>query len=185
MFLISSMFDKMHGEHLVFKWDISVMDGLPEYMKYLYRALVDVYREAEEEMISKELGRSYYIPYAIEANSLVSSGYPMLATTCFLSMGDIANQQAFDWISNDPTIIKASAIIARLMDDIVSHEFEQKREHVASNVECYVKQHRISKEEVIKLFRKEISNAWKDINQECLKPTAAVRLFRCLSLCVF
>ena len=55
-------------------------------------------------------------------NSLVSSGYPMLATTCFLLMGDIANQQAFDWISNDPNIIKASAIIARLMDDIVSHE---------------------------------------------------------------
>ncbi|KAI9187184.1 hypothetical protein LWI28_025226 [Acer negundo] len=184
------------------RWDISVMDGLPEYMKYLYRALIDVYRETEEEMISKELGRSYYMPYAIEAmkrlvqayfveakwckdgyvpkveecmqNSLVSSGYPMLATTCFLSMGDFANQQAFDWISNDPKIIKASAIIARLMDDIVSHEFEQEREHVASSVECYMKQHRISKEEVIKLFRKEISNAWKDINQECLKPTAAV-----------
>ena len=63
------MFDKMHGEHLMFRWDISVMDGLPEYMKYLYRALVDVYREAEEEMISKELGRSYYMPYVIEAVS--------------------------------------------------------------------------------------------------------------------
>ena len=45
---------------------------------------------------------------------------------------------------------------------------------MASSVECYMKQHRISKEEVIKLFRKETSNAWKDINQECLKPTAAV-----------
>ncbi|KAK2639398.1 hypothetical protein Ddye_027193 [Dipteronia dyeriana] len=184
------------------RWDIGVMDGLPEYMKYLYRALVGVYREAEEEMISKELGRSYYMPYAIEVmkrqvqayfveakwckdgyvpkveeymqNSLVSSAYPMIATTCFLLMGDIANQQAFDWISNYPNIIKASAIIGRLMNDIVSHEFEHKREHVATSVECYMKQHRISKEEVIKLFRKEISDAWKDINQECLKPTAAV-----------
>ncbi|KDP39023.1 hypothetical protein JCGZ_00780 [Jatropha curcas] len=37
--------------------------------------------------------------------------------------------------------------------------------------ECYIKQHGGSEEEVEKLFRKEIGNAWKDMNEECLKPT--------------
>ncbi|KAJ0102545.1 hypothetical protein Patl1_04438 [Pistacia atlantica] len=83
-------------------------------------------------------------------------------------MGQMANKSAFDWIANDPKIVTASTIISRLMDDIVS----PMREHVASAVECYMKQHGVTEEEVRKLFRKEISNAWKDINQEFLKPTA-------------
>ncbi|KDP39018.1 hypothetical protein JCGZ_00775 [Jatropha curcas] len=86
-------------------------------------------------------------------------------------MGEIANKYAFEWISNDPKIVRASATVCRLMDDITSHTFEQKREHAASGFECYIKQHGGSKEEAEKLFRKEIRNAWKDINEECLKPT--------------
>lgn len=34
-----------------------------------------------------------------------------------------------------------------------------------------MKQHGVSDEEVIKVFRKEISNGWKDINEGFLKPT--------------
>ncbi|KDP39028.1 hypothetical protein JCGZ_00785 [Jatropha curcas] len=86
-------------------------------------------------------------------------------------MGEIANKYAFEWVYNDPKIVRASTIVCRLMDDITSHTFEQKREQVASAVECYIKQHGGSEEEVEKLFRKEIRNAWKDINEECLKPT--------------
>ncbi|KAJ0044673.1 hypothetical protein Pint_04332 [Pistacia integerrima] len=161
------------------RWDNSAIDVLPEYMKLIYQALLDVYTEAEEE-ISKE-GRSYskwcnegYIPTVEEylKVSLVTTTYKMLATTSFLGMGQIADKKAFDWLANDPKIITASTIICRLMDDIVSHKFEQKRKHVASGVECYMIQHGISEEEVIKLFSKEISNAWKDTNQEFLKPTA-------------
>ncbi|KAL5802663.1 hypothetical protein ACOSQ4_030968 [Xanthoceras sorbifolium] len=184
------------------RWDINTIDVLPEYMKLIYRPLLDVYDEAEEEISKKE--RSYCVHYSIqeikklvkaycvEAKwcnerfvptmeeymdiSLVTIIYPMAAITAFLGMGKIANRDVFEWSSNNnyPKIIKASAFIFRLMDDIVSHEFEQKRQHVVSSIECYMKQHTgVSEEEVIKIFRKEIFNAWKDINQEFLKPTAA------------
>ncbi|KAL5736128.1 hypothetical protein ACOSQ2_030916 [Xanthoceras sorbifolium] len=180
------------------RWDINTIYILPEYMKHLYRSILDVYDEAEEE-ISKE-GRSYCVHYSIQEMkklvkaycveakwcnesylptmeeymdiSLVTTGYPILAITSFLGMGKIANRDVLKWSSNDnyPKIIKASTIISRLMDDI----FEQKRQHVVSSIECYMKQHAgVSEEEVIKIFRKEIFNAWKDINQEFLKPTAA------------
>ncbi|KAK0599131.1 hypothetical protein LWI29_002648 [Acer saccharum] len=182
------------------RWDINTIDDLPEYMKVIYRSLLDVYKEAEE-VISKE-GRSDCIHYPIqevkklvkaycmEAKwcnegyvpttteeywdiSLVTTCYPMLAITSFLGMGNIANKEVFQWSSNDyPNIIKASTIICRLMDDIVSHQFEQKRQHVVSGFECYMKQHRVSEGEVIKLFREKVFNAWKDVNQEFLKPTA-------------
>ncbi|KAF2285862.1 hypothetical protein GH714_008471 [Hevea brasiliensis] len=132
----------------------------------------------DEESNAKLLGRSKwrdegYIPTMEEYMkvSLVTSCYPMLATTSFFGMGAIATKDAFEWVSSDPKILRASSIVCRLMDDIVSHEFEQKREHVASGVECYMKEHGVSEEEVMKLFRKQIANAWKDINEECLKPT--------------
>ncbi|PON55953.1 Squalene/phytoene synthase [Trema orientale] len=59
------------------------------------------------------------------------------------------------------------------MDDITSHKFEQERKHVESSVECYIKQYGVTEEEVRDVFNKQIENAWKDINQEFLRPTTA------------
>ncbi len=38
-------------------------------------------------------------------------------------------------------------------------------------VECYMTQHGGTKEEAIDVFQKQITDAWKDINKECLHPT--------------
>ncbi|KDP36232.1 hypothetical protein JCGZ_09952 [Jatropha curcas] len=86
-------------------------------------------------------------------------------------MGDISTKDVFDWSSNGPKIVRAASVIARLMDDIVSHEFEQARGHVASAVECYMKQNGVSEEATRDEFNKQIVSAWKDINEACLKPT--------------
>ena len=56
------------------------------------------------------------------SNGLASSGYIMVTITSFVGMGDIVTKYIFDWASNTPKIVKASSIIARLMDDIVSHK---------------------------------------------------------------
>ena len=50
-------------------------------------------------------------------------------------------------------------------------QFEQERGHVVSGIECYMKQYGVSKQEVQDEFRKQIVNAWKDINKECIRPT--------------
>lgn len=48
-----------------------------------------------------------------------------------------------------------------------------------------MKQYGVSLEDVIKFFKKEISGAWKDVNEEMLKPTAVpvAVLTRVLNLC--
>ena len=56
------------------------------------------------------------------SNALVSCGYSMLITTSFVGMGDIATEEAFDWVFSDPKMVRASSVICRLMDDIVSNE---------------------------------------------------------------
>ena len=58
-----------------------------------------------------------YMPIA-----LVTSGYSMLTTASLIGMGDIVTKDSFEWLLNDPKLIKASAVICRLMDDMVSHK---------------------------------------------------------------
>ncbi|KAJ4723532.1 Terpene synthase [Melia azedarach] len=180
------------------RWDVNSTDILPEYMKLIYKTLLDIYNEIEEELAKQ--GRSYCLRFAkdkmqelvatyfVEAKwfkegyvptieehmgvALISSGYLVLATTSFVGMGDIVTKESVEWISNNPKIVRASSVICRLMDDITSHKFEQSRGHVASAVECYMKQHGASEEDAVNLFRKEVDNAWKDMNKELLKPTA-------------
>lgn len=55
--------------------------------------------------------------------ALISFGHKLLMVTALLGMGStIATQQIVQWITSMPNILKASAIICRLMNDIVSHK---------------------------------------------------------------
>ena len=42
---------------------------------------------------------------------------------------------------------------------------------VASAVECYIKQYGSTDEEAENELKKRVVDAWKDVNEECLKPT--------------
>ncbi|KAL2456217.1 Uncharacterized protein Fot_57012 [Forsythia ovata] len=53
--------------------------------------------------------------------ALVSCAYMMLSTTSLVGMGELATKEAFDWISSEPLFVRASAIVCRLMDDMVGH----------------------------------------------------------------
>ncbi|XP_061350296.1 probable terpene synthase 2 [Gastrolobium bilobum] len=180
------------------RWDISCLDdGLPECIKLSYRSLLKFFEEIEQEMRTE--GRAYSVEYTIkelkkavqaymtEARwlnsnyvptteeytriSTMSTCYLLLTTTSYIGMGDIATEDIFKWVTNQPKIVYASCLLCRLMDDIVSNKFEQKRGHVSSFLECYMREYGESREAAIEDCRKRVTNAWKDINEECLRPT--------------
>ncbi|WCJ20845.1 (-)-germacrene D synthase [Euphorbia peplus] len=183
---------------VIHRWDLKAMDELPEYMQRVYKALMDIYSEIEQRAVDQ--GKSYAFYYAKEAMkkqatsyyveskwfhgkhipkmeeymvvALASSGYPLLATTSLVGMDDIPTKNTFDWLLSDPKIVKASSLIARLMDDIVSHKVEQTRGDVASSIECYMKEYNCREEEAIEEFKERVTNAWKDINGECIHSTS-------------
>ncbi|KAJ0102691.1 hypothetical protein Patl1_04372 [Pistacia atlantica] len=95
-----------------------------------------------------------------------------MISVAFLGMTDTATKEDFDWLCSNHKIIRASKIICRLINDKASHKFEQQRGHVASAVECYMKQHGVSETEAVKVILKIVAKAWKDVNEEMLKPTA-------------
>lgn len=55
-------------------------------------------------------------------NGIRSSTIPCLATLSWLGIGNEATKEAHDWLASEPLILVASSIIARLSNDIVSHE---------------------------------------------------------------
>ncbi|KAF2314254.1 hypothetical protein GH714_024527 [Hevea brasiliensis] len=57
--------------------------------------------------------------------ALVTSACAMLVTTSLVGMGDTVTEDSFDWLFTEPKMVTASTIICRLMNDIVSHQFEQ------------------------------------------------------------
>ncbi|KAI5333576.1 hypothetical protein L3X38_023708 [Prunus dulcis] len=175
----------MNMVYAIYRWHANCMDGLRDYMQIFFHALLNVFNEIEEEMVKE--GRAYRAHYAKEAwktnakayfdeakwfhegcipsmeecvrVATASAGHTTLTTMSLLGMGDIVTKESFEWLLNDPKILRASNIIGRLMDDIVSSEFEKERGHVASAIDCYRKQY-------------EIVDSWKDINEEFLRPNS-------------
>ncbi|KAF7123219.1 hypothetical protein RHSIM_Rhsim12G0173000 [Rhododendron simsii] len=109
------------------------------------------------------------------ANALVTVTSPLLTTAAFVGMGEIATPEAFQWLQSKPRILMACSTIFRVINDIQSCKTEDERSHVATGVECYMKQHGVSRLEAISELWKIIENAWIDINEEMMRPTMISR----------
>ncbi|KAG6404828.1 hypothetical protein SASPL_132404 [Salvia splendens] len=94
----------------------------------------------------------------------------MLSTTSLVGMGDDqVTKKDFYWIVNEPLIDRASALLARLLDDLVGDEYEEK----PSSIHCYMRQYGMSEDDARFQIEQQMKSAWKDMNQECLEPTPA------------
>ncbi|KAH0696980.1 hypothetical protein KY290_014407 [Solanum tuberosum] len=182
------------------RWNIEASEQLPSFMKIIYRALLDVYNEIENELANEN--NSFLVNYSISemkkllctflqeakwyhgknlptmeqymTNGTRSSTYHLVATTSWLGMGEVATKDAFDWIATEPLILVASGTIARLLNDLVTHEIEHERGDTASSIECYMNEYGVTEEEAQMEMRKIKENCWKDINQEYLRPTVVI-----------
>ncbi|CAN1266196.1 Sesquiterpene synthase [Linum perenne] len=85
-------------------------------------------------------------------------------------LGGLAPREVFDWLFTNPKILVASSDQCCLMDDIQSHKFEQKRGHVASSVECYIRQYGVSREEAVDALNEMVEEDWKIVNEDLLSP---------------
>ncbi|KAE8674427.1 Detected protein of unknown function [Hibiscus syriacus] len=149
------------------RWDINCIDQLPEYMKkMLYHTLKSYY--AEFKWLQEN-----YIPTFEEYMSvaLVTSTFQLFTVVAFVGMEDSITKETFIWEFNYPKILRASTIISRLMDDVVTHQFEREREHPPSAVECYMKQYGAPVQAAYDELNKQIKSAWMDMTEGFLKPT--------------
>ncbi|KDP35927.1 hypothetical protein JCGZ_09899 [Jatropha curcas] len=117
--------------------NISAIDQLPYYMKDLYKTFLDLFEETSN-IVCKEGSVPTFGEYL--HNGATSSSYGVVAAVCFVGMGKFAGIKEYEWLKANPKIANAVKIIGRLLNDIVSHEDEQKRGDCASSVECCKKE---------------------------------------------
>ncbi|CAN1794074.1 (-)-germacrene D synthase [Linum perenne] len=169
---LGSMFDDTYDaygtiEELEVFTDAVEKEGKPYCLHLGKLALKHVVRWYMEE--ARWYGRNY-VPRVEEyrQNSSLSTLYQWAAYTLLCGMGDSAPEVVFDWLFSTPKLLIASSDHCRLRDDILSHEFEQKRGHAASSVQCYMKEHGVGKEEAIIAIKSMAEEDWKIMNWELL-----------------
>ncbi|MED6221379.1 hypothetical protein PIB30_054032 [Stylosanthes scabra] len=173
------------------RWDISCIASLPECYKVVFNAISEYWVELEP-LIAESSGNPSFVlqyvkqafqcymladAYLVEAKwcheghiptydeykaiGVISGGYPAVLAVFISLVKEFATKELLDWIFNIPPMLEAASIIGRL--------FEQQRDHVASAVECCMKQYGFSQEEAYKFIRKDVNYYWKNLNEEYLK----------------
>ena len=56
--------------------------------------------------------------------ALVSSGATVFAIISFIVMGEIATKEVFDWVQQNPKIVRALSTVMRLMNDMATHKVQ-------------------------------------------------------------
>ncbi|KAI7725736.1 hypothetical protein M8C21_026614, partial [Ambrosia artemisiifolia] len=182
------------------RWDMtSVMLQLPEYIKPFYEIVLNEYAEFNQRLPQEEtltsniidvskkafqvLARSYHqraewrhseeVPSFKEYMKigLTASTYGLLCKSALIGMGKIVTQEALAWYETDPKIISATELIGRIEADIAYVKFKRERGPSATSVDAYMNTFMVSENVAVEEVNKMVKNAWKDLNEACLKPT--------------
>uniref|UniRef100_A0A0G7ZNV0 Putative terpene synthase, PgTPS10 n=1 Tax=Picea glauca TaxID=3330 RepID=A0A0G7ZNV0_PICGL len=182
------------------RWDLSLTENLPDYMKLCYKIFYDIVHEVVWEA-EKEQGRellsffrkgwedylqgyyeeadwlaSEYVPSLEEyiKNGIISIGQRILLVSGVLLMkGQILSQEALEQLDypGRRVLTELNCIITRLADDIHTYKAEKARGELASSVECYMKEYPGSTEEVaVSYINGLLEPAVKELTWEFLKP---------------
>ncbi|XP_037497536.1 casbene synthase, chloroplastic-like [Jatropha curcas] len=183
------------------RWDMRLVDQLPNYMKVIYRLIINTFDEFEKDLEAE--GKSYSVKYGREAyqelvrgyyleaiwkadgkvpsfdeyiyNGGVTTGLPLVATVSFMGVKEIKGTEALEWLKTYPKLNQAGGEFIRLVNDITSHETEQDRGHVSSCIDCYMNQYGVSKKKAMEEMQKMAINEWKKVNEQLImRPTEVV-----------
>ncbi|XP_065858473.1 probable terpene synthase 8 [Euphorbia lathyris] len=179
--------------------NINAIDELPHYMKALYKVILELFGETQNDNngessyktsyakeMFKELTRADlvearwfdngYVPRFDEylRNAMITTTSELLIAALFLGLKD-AGMKEMIWVRESPKIVKATQKLVRLYDDVATHEEEQKRGDCPSAVECYMNEYGVTKEEATEEIKKMIRNIWKEINEGYMEESRVSR----------
>ncbi|XP_071738887.1 R-linalool synthase QH1, chloroplastic-like [Rutidosis leptorrhynchoides] len=171
---------------VVRRWDVNAIEELPDYMKICFLGFYNTVNEmGYNTLINKN---SFVIPYVkkawteyCEANLIEArwfhSGYTptleeYLNNSCITVAVPIIVSGAYFLDSNDfigealQNVIRWSAMVLRLADDLGTSSAELERGDVPKAVQCYMHETGVSEEEARAYIKKLILIAYKNITKE-------------------
>ncbi|KAL1543024.1 gamma-cadinene synthase-like [Salvia divinorum] len=79
------------------------------------------------------------------------------------------DEETTQWPLSAPKIVTSTATLARQLQDLASHERENKKGELPTVVDCYMRDKSASKQEALSKFMELIEIGWKDVNEEMVK----------------
>ncbi|CAA0805839.1 Alpha-humulene/(-)-(E)-beta-caryophyllene synthase [Striga hermonthica] len=177
--------------HFEPQWNMDEMDGLSNELKLMYDCAIKFYDEYEDEAATQ--GTAFAVPYAKEAvkelcwahsqglkytmggpmasfedyilNSVIGGVIYATYPAAFLGLKS-ASQETIDWLRSKPSIIRASALVCRYLDDLGSYQRESQNGMLLTGFDFYVKHHGGSVQEAKDKFVELAEDAWISFNTE-------------------
>ncbi|WCJ37020.1 Terpene synthase 5 [Euphorbia peplus] len=172
------------------------VDELPKSMQPVYKAVFELVENDDtpqscscktifaREMIA-EIAGGYMMekiwqdekkapPYdEYMENGKITTALDIDAAGWFLGAKDMGMKEIL-WLRSDSQTLTASKLYLRFMNDIA--ENETNRGDFPEVLDCYMAQYGVSKDEATVAIRKTITNLWKMMNEDMMKPTTISRV---------
>ncbi|KAG6435391.1 hypothetical protein SASPL_100263 [Salvia splendens] len=173
------------------KWNMDEVYRLPEYMRTVYHFIMSNCQDYERDAL--KLGKAFATPYFIETVQQLGRAYNQelkwvmerklppfedyvknseITSCIFLLFAAIIpgfkslTQETIDWMKSEPKIAISTGMLGRYSDDIGSHDRESKGGQVLTAIDCYMKQHGVTKQETLSEFARRVEEGWMDVNKE-------------------
>lgn len=106
-------------------------------------------------------------------NGLVTSSYNVFTKSSLMGLGETVAKEALAWYESHPKILEDTMLLGRLYNDVTTFQFERQRgQQQVTSIDAYMKTFGVSENVAVDELMKMIDNAWKDINEGSLKPSA-------------
>ncbi|KAH0762472.1 hypothetical protein KY290_018545 [Solanum tuberosum] len=181
--------------HAVERWDVKAMEQLPDYMKICYLSLLNTTNEMAYHILKEQginvlpyltkqfadLCKAYlqearwyhngYKPTLQEYmdNAWISVGIPLVLLHAFIFVSNPITIEALEYLNKYPDIIRRSATIIRLVDDLGTSSDELKRGDVPKSIQCYMNEKSASEEEARKHINLLIKEMWELMNKDQIR----------------
>ncbi|KAF2616662.1 hypothetical protein F2Q68_00042018 [Brassica cretica] len=176
-------------------WDVNRLDELPEYMKLCYLVLYnetnsigrDILKDKNINVIPflKKSWGDLCKAYLVEAkwhkkkhkpsveeymqNAWISISAPTLLAHFYCVFSDKISSQVLETLSrHQQHVVRCSAIVLRLANDLGTSPDELKRGDVLKSVQCYMNETGASEEKSRAYVEDMISNTWNEMNNEII-----------------
>ncbi|XP_059068143.1 sesquiterpene synthase Cad [Cryptomeria japonica] len=181
------------------RWDISIIENLPNYMKIAFKFAYEIHKEIASEAETKHgpivhkyiqnCWESFILSYFQEAkwiasnctpnfeeyvsNGTTSSGMRVLMMHSLILMNTTLSDKILEQLDIPSSKFQhLVSLITRLVDDIEDFEDEKARGETASSIECYMKDNQGStKEDALNYITSRVDICVQELNKEFLKPS--------------
>ncbi|WCJ20871.1 Terpenoid cyclases/Protein prenyltransferases superfamily protein [Euphorbia peplus] len=169
---------------------LDATDELPEYMKAMFKALIDLHKEGEAggrnsfviesfkklvrcALLEKKWFVERYNPPLDEylENASITISTLIYPAASFIGMENMVDIDEYNWLQKNSKIERLVDLFCRLNDDILDDKVNE-----VSCIKCYMKDYGVSRDKAIDEIQKRTKNTWKAINEEYIKLARVSRI---------